>query len=241
MASPQPVKKRLGELLIGAGLIDELQLKAALAEQRKWGGRLGRTLVEMGFLDEDSMVHALSRQLGFPVVDLDRASLPQEVTRLMRVDLAERYGVFPLGRDEAQKLLQLASSDPTNIDTAQELSFSTGLKVQVSLATGSSIERAIRRYYYGEDTTGSATATPGTFGVSEETFDPELLARPAPAAAEGVLPRQWEEQLQQLAERMTRMEQAVAGELRALRALVELLVEKGAIRREEYLAKVRRE
>ena len=60
-------RRRLGELLIEAGVLDPTQLQAALAEQKKWGGKLGRTLVEMGFVDEDSMVRALSRQLKLPV------------------------------------------------------------------------------------------------------------------------------------------------------------------------------
>jgi type IV pilus assembly protein PilB len=49
-ALPGSGRRRLGELLIEAGLLNEDQLKAALNEQRKWGGRLGRTVVEMRFV-----------------------------------------------------------------------------------------------------------------------------------------------------------------------------------------------
>ena len=57
-----PPKKRLGEILIDAGVLDENQLRSALSQQRRWGGRLGKTLLELGFVDERTMVLALSRQ-----------------------------------------------------------------------------------------------------------------------------------------------------------------------------------
>src|SRR4051794_8224772 len=111
-APPSGKKRRLGEILLDAGVIDEVQLSAALAEQKKWGGKLGRTLVEMGYVDEDSMALALSRQLGLPVIDLDHAPLSPDVPKLLRLDVAERYGVFPVGADTKHKILHVATPDP---------------------------------------------------------------------------------------------------------------------------------
>lgn len=224
-----------------AGLLSEPQLKAALSEQRKWGGKLGRTLVEMGFLDEESMVAALSRQLGVPLVDLDKATLAPEVVQLLRVDLAERYGVFPLGGDARTKALQLATSDPTNVEALQELSFATGMKLQTSVATASSIDKAIRRLYYGESTISTETELPSTFGVSEAVFDPELLTRGGPAAGpNGSLPAEVSAKLEELSSKVAELERLVSGEVRALRGLLELLIERGVVSRDEYLQKVRR-
>ena len=168
-------KRRLGEILRDAGVVTELQLEAALQEQRKWGGKLGRTLVEMGFVDEDSMVLALSRQLGLALLNLDQAPLAPDVVQWLRVDLAERYGVFPLGGDRKARAIQVATSDPTNVEALQELAFSTGLRVSLTVASASGIDRAIRRYYYGESTTASPTATPQSMGLTESTFDPALF------------------------------------------------------------------
>ena len=227
-----------------AGLLTELQLKAALSEQRKWGGKLGRTLVEMGFVDEDSMAHALSRQLNIPVVDLDSLRLPPDVVQLLRIDVAERYGVFPLGGDPAHKLLHVASSDPTNMEALQELSFQIGMRIQQSVSSASGIDRAIRRYYYGENTVASKTASPDSYGRQEMTFEPQaprMAPRGAPAAAPVAPAADAEQQrrLEALTERVGALEQAVSGQVRALRALMELLVDTGVVRREEYLARVR--
>lgn len=231
-------KRKLGEILQAAGLIDDLQVQAALSEQRKWGGKLGRVLVEMGFVDENSMVTALSRQLGIPAVDLDRMTITPEVVGLLRGDLAERYGVFPLGGDRQQKTLHLASSDPTNYDSFQELTFALGVSVQVSVASSSAIDRAIRRHYYGERTTAAPTATPDQLGMREAVFEPERkaqLPQPPSVAASSEL----ETKLDALTRRVEELEKLSANQVRALRGLLELLVERGQLSREEYLAKVR--
>ena len=240
--TPPPVRKRrLGEILMDAGLLSETQLKAALQEQRKWGGKLGRTLVEMGIVDEDSMARALSRQLNIPVVDLDSVRLPPGVVQLLRIDVAERYGVFPLGGDPAQKLLHVASADPTNLEALQELSFQTGMRVQQSVSSASGIDRAIRRYYYGESTKASVTASPDSYGRPEMTFEPQAPRMAAATAAPGAAPSDPEvlRRLDALNERVGSLEQAVAGQVRALRVLMELLVDSGVVRREEYLNRVR--
>ncbi|MHB8875448.1 MAG: GspE/PulE/PilB domain-containing protein [Myxococcaceae bacterium] len=239
-------KRRLGEILRDAGVVTEQQLSAALQEQRKWGGKLGRTLVEMGFVDEDSMTLALSRQLNLPLLNLDKSPLPAEVVQWLRVDLAERYGVFPLGGDRKARSMQVATSDPTNIEALQELAFSTGMKVSLTVSSASGIDRAIRRYYYGESTVSSPTATPQSMGLSENTFDPELFksngVEGAPSLHSSQAPAgpDLSPLLAELAERLTNLEAIVGGQARAMRGILELLVEKGLVSREEYLARVRR-
>ena len=68
-------RKKLGELLIEAGVIDDLSLRSALADQRRWGRPLGRTLVEMRLVDEPVLVDVLAKQLNVDAIDLDIADL----------------------------------------------------------------------------------------------------------------------------------------------------------------------
>lgn len=228
-----------------AGLVTELQLNAALSEQRKWGGKLGRTLVEMGFVDEQSMALALSRQLQLPTVDLDHAEINPDVVQYLRVDIAERYGVFPISGDRKHKTLTLASSDPTNQEQLNELEFFTGMKVQVAVASASSIDRAIRRFYYGDASVSSDTTSPQALGVEEAEFDPAQLTRGTPPSGTVSPPpapdAELLAELRALNKRVADLEKLMTGQVRALRGVVELLLEKGAITREEYLAKVRRD
>src|SRR5256885_1217224 len=76
---------RIGDLLVKAGVITDLQLKAALAEQSQWGGKLGDILVRMEFITEEVLVRALSKQTGIARAELvgeaDKAASALEVLR----------------------------------------------------------------------------------------------------------------------------------------------------------------
>lgn len=251
-------RRRLGEILIEAGVLTQPQLQGALHEQKKWGGKLGRMLVEMGFIDEDTMVRALSRQLSLPTVDLDRIELPPSITHLLRVDLAERYGVFPIGADAKTRTLRLAMSDPTNIDTMKAIGLSTRAKIQVAIATGTAIDRAIRRFYYGDNVSGPMPpAGASRYRANEPSFDltpgapsgPMPMRPSAPRPPPGAVPpdplREIEAgaaqgELHRLSERLTSLERQSAAQVRALRTLVELLMESGLVSRDEFVARANR-
>jgi MSHA biogenesis protein MshE len=103
-----PERPKLGELLVMAGAIDQTQLGAALAEQRRFGRPLGATLVRMGFLDEEGLIRTLARQLKLPIAWLHGKWVEQEVlsalTQLLTVlmqkgiisreEVAERFRDF---------------------------------------------------------------------------------------------------------------------------------------------------
>lgn len=167
---------RLGDLLVQAGAITSAQLERALKEQLAWGGRLGQVLLNLGFTDEVRIATAIARQLGLPAVDLDRAQLPPNVTQLLPLELAERYGLMPLGAKPVEGRLLVAVFDPTDAGAQAAAAKATGLVPQVHVATATSIDRAIRRYYYGE---AMPTPTPGDprFTVTRHTMDPSLLTR----------------------------------------------------------------
>ena len=146
------MKKRLGELLVDAGFLDEMQLQSALAHQRQWGGRLGHAIVHMGFLTEERLTKSLSGHLNVPIADPPPDDLHPRVLGGIPAELAARHGVFPLGlrRDARGEHLIIAMSDPTNIEAIDEVQFLTGRRVVVTLAGESQIETWCRRHYHGE-------------------------------------------------------------------------------------------
>lgn len=239
-------KRRLGELLIDAGLISESHIRAALAEQKKWGGRLGRTLVEMGYVTEAAMVSVLAQQLQLRAIDLDASELPPRIASTLRLDLAERYGVFPVGYEVATKTLSLATSDPTNVESLQEIEFAAGVKVNPVVTTASSIDRAIRRYYFGEEPQQQAVAEPmeQAVPVSETSYELDQLLGGGPVQPATPPTVDTDERLRSevvaLHEHVERLEQLVKGQGKALRSLVEVLVEYGLVSREDYLKKLGR-
>ncbi|MBN1203593.1 MAG: general secretion pathway protein GspE [Myxococcaceae bacterium] len=218
-----------------AGLLTETQLRSALAEQRKWGGKLGHTLVQMGFVDESSMVHALSRQLHIPAVELDAVTPPEYLLQLFRVELAERYSVFPISADLAHKTLTLASADPSNVEALQELAFHTDQKIQVVVSSPSAIERAIRKYYYGG--ASNTTASPEEFGIREPTY--EFTPPPPPPRTASPREAELQQRVDALSQKVADLEQMVANQARSLSALIEVLETRGTLSREEYFATLR--
>src|SRR5689334_9700864 len=77
-------RKRLGEILIQAGVLDEARLNVALREQQRWGGPLGRKLIELHLIREEDLVQALAFQLNIPVApELAGRPLPQATLDLL--------------------------------------------------------------------------------------------------------------------------------------------------------------
>ena len=140
-----PPRKKIGEMLIEAGVLSEQSLRMALAEQRRWGGTLGRTLVEMKVISESELVRVLSVQLGLEAVDLDKTAIHPTVLELVPGEFAEQNNVVPFA--QPMKFLDVAMAEPTNIGVIDELRIRTQLNIRPYLAGPKAIERAIAKHY----------------------------------------------------------------------------------------------
>ncbi|HET9551389.1 MAG TPA: hypothetical protein VFP50_00335 [Anaeromyxobacteraceae bacterium] len=166
---------RIGELLVQRGRIDELQLQSALAHQRRWGGRLGRAVVTLGFLSEPTFLEALGEQLGAPFMTIGDRPVEREVLRLLPERLIRSRGVLPLARASAgrRSALVVAVSDPGDLGVLDEVTFATGLEVKPVLAAEGDIARAIRRLLGG----GGSLRAVEPIDVPEDTSPLTLLRR----------------------------------------------------------------
>ena len=153
MVDSNKPRRRLGELLVAAGAIDAIQLQSALGRQKKWGRPLGATLVEMDLLDESALIEVLAEQLGFPVVRLAGKKVSPEVLALVPPDVAQKWRCLPLiTRLKGETtVLYLCMDDPTNLEAIDEIGFRIDMQVQPVLAAPSQIQAAFERYY-GDDT-----------------------------------------------------------------------------------------
>ena len=111
---PHRQRLRLGELLIQARLISQAALEEALAEQRRSGHKLGRILVDLGFVDENELLKFLSRQLRLPLVDLRQLRIRADLTPLLPEGLARRHRALVLDETPAGSL-RVAFADPTDL------------------------------------------------------------------------------------------------------------------------------
>jgi hypothetical protein len=83
-------KIRLGDLLVEKGLITDDQLQHALGEQKKLGRKLGGTLVELGMIDETSLLNLLASQLNIPLIDINNYNYSNDVAKILPESIARR-------------------------------------------------------------------------------------------------------------------------------------------------------
>ncbi|MBV2133430.1 GspE/PulE family protein [Pseudomonas sp. MAP12] len=113
-------KVRLGDLLVQAGLISEGQLQLALQEQKRSGAKLGRAVVDLGFVSEQKLLEALSRQLDIPYVDLRQFKFNEALVQRLPEALARRFRAILLV-EEGDGLL-VGMGDPLDLYALDELS-----------------------------------------------------------------------------------------------------------------------
>lgn len=138
-------RMRLGDLLIETGLIRPDELEEALLRQARTGERLGKTLIQLGFITEDSMIEVLEFQLGVPRVDLQNISIPREIIAVLPAALAERYSMIPV-RKTGEKLL-LAMVDPTNFFAVDDAHMASGMEIEPAIASEREILNSIQQFY----------------------------------------------------------------------------------------------
>lgn len=94
-------KKRLGDLLVDAGVISQDQLeKRYRSKNRKQGERLGVVLIDLGFTDEKQIVEALKAQLKIQSIDLSTLRIPEEIIRLLDEAVLRKYNLIPFKFNE---------------------------------------------------------------------------------------------------------------------------------------------
>ena len=142
------VYKRIGDLLLGMGLISQQQLEEALALQKTSHQRLGTVLIENGFITEQQLIEALEIQLGIQYIDLSRTTIPPEMAQVLSKNIARKHAVVPVKVERDS--LYLAMSDPLNFVAIEEVKTATHKRVIPMVATATAVDRAIITLYGNE-------------------------------------------------------------------------------------------
>ena len=118
MAEPKR-KIRIGDLLVQNEVITDQQLQTALKEQKNTGRKLGRTLIDLGYVEEDSLLNILSRQLDVPFVQLRNYQFDQNLVKKLPEAMARRFRSIVLAEQGGELLVGMA--DPLDIFAYDEL------------------------------------------------------------------------------------------------------------------------
>jgi type IV pilus assembly protein PilB len=137
--------EKLGELLIRNSAISNQQLAKALEDQKASGGRLGESLIKLGFIKELDLVCFLSKQYGMPSVNLTEIAIHPEVIKIIPTDVAIKYQVIPVSLRDTT--LIVAMVDPSNIFAIDDIKFLTGYRIEALVASESSMKQALDMHY----------------------------------------------------------------------------------------------
>jgi general secretion pathway protein E len=160
---------RLGEILIQKHLITGEDLDRALELQRERGDKLGKILVDLGFIAARDVLIALSEQLHVPLLVIEGPPAVSPETETLSPKFLRQFRCLPMALHD--HTVMLAMADPLDFETRSTVAACTGLAVQPGLAGEQEILDAIDRYYGQTEKNETELATP----VGETNEDLEQL------------------------------------------------------------------
>jgi general secretion pathway protein E len=168
---------RLGEILIQRKLISAEDLERALELQKERGDKIGKTLVDMGFVAMRDVLAALAEQWDVPLVTIEGPPAVSPETEALSPRFLRQFRCLPVSRDD--HTVTLAMADPLDVETVAAVRNCTGLKVESVLAAEQEILDAIDRYY-GQTARGEQELEGDAAEASEDLEHLRDMASEAP-------------------------------------------------------------
>lgn len=134
------------DMLLNAKMVTPAQIDDALQNRVFFGGKIGTSLVELGFLREEDLARFLGRKLMVPYISPEELlHIPAATIALIPQEMALKYRVIPL--EMKQKRLSLVMSDPADLAAVDEISFITGFVIKPMIAPEFRLLQALSLYY----------------------------------------------------------------------------------------------
>jgi MSHA biogenesis protein MshE len=145
----RPEKVRLGDLLVQQKLISLDQLQFALEQQKRSGRKLGRVLVDNGFITEDQISEALAKQLNIPYINLKYYNPNLDIVRRLPENQARRFRAFAL--EERNGAILIGMTDPTDLFAFDEIARILKRDIDLAVVTEGQLLETIDRVYRRTD------------------------------------------------------------------------------------------
>ena len=140
--------RRIGTIMMDMGYLDEDSLWKILEEQNRSGNELlGKIAVRMGLAKEEQVLKALGEQLCMKVIKLNDITIPAEMTELVGESMATAYKVVPLSQNKKDKSVTVVMAEPQNPSTIDSLRLFLGVDVKGAVASEADVMAAIERLY----------------------------------------------------------------------------------------------
>lgn len=159
-------RKRLGDLLVEAGVITVEQLDYALTTKTR-DEKLGDFLIRENYLTEQQLIETLEFQLGVPHIHLNQYAIEPELMQLVPAALAKRTNVMPIRREKNK--LFIAMADPMDYFAIEEIRMATGCQIETSIAAKDDLYRTLTKYYDLQESMDAAMTELGVTAPNGES------------------------------------------------------------------------
>ena len=157
-------QRRLGQILVDLGYLNEDQLWDVLEEQKQSPGEvIGQVAIRMGLVTDAQVTEALAEQWGMPVINLSETTIPPKVLELVPETMASVYKIVPISLKD--DVLTVAMADPQNVGALDDLRNFLGVDVRGAVSSLDEVEKKIEEEY-----TGSEDSITDAIGKLEEEF-----------------------------------------------------------------------
>ncbi len=141
--------RRLGQILVDMGFIDDDQLEMLVDEhEQQPGTQIGKVAEDMGLVTDSQIAHALAEQFNIQIVDLGEIQISSETLDEVTETMAQMYRVVPVHLDG--NTLSVATANPENITVADELRTFLGRDIQLLVTTDTELQRLLDEFYDSE-------------------------------------------------------------------------------------------
>jgi type IV pilus assembly protein PilB len=139
-------QRKLGQILVDLGYINDDQLWDILEEQKQSPGQpIGQVAVRMGLVNQRQVTEALAEQWGMPLVNLEETTIQPNVLEIVPQTMAEMYKIMPVSMKN--NVLTVAMADPQNVAILDDLRNFLGHEIRGAVSSAPDVEAAIARYY----------------------------------------------------------------------------------------------
>ncbi len=148
---------QITDILVAQGLVNEAQLNSAFEASQTAGQSMGVTLMQMGLITESQYVAALAHQIGMDFVDLGEYPISRHAVMALPAAIARKYSVLPIDIEDG--VLILATADPSDVLALDDVRSTTGMEIQLVIATRRDVISAIDRYMRADDELHTLSST----------------------------------------------------------------------------------
>lgn len=141
-------KKRIGDMLLEAGIITQEQLEDALEKNKTAHKKIGEMLVDLGYATEEAIGEGLATQLNIPFISLHGMKIEDDIIKLADGKLLRKHLMIPFEYKEGNvNIIRVAMADPMDMRGIDDFSIITNLQVEPVIATTQDILVTLDKYY----------------------------------------------------------------------------------------------